>query len=208
MYTFAGVILVILIGLWFFFSSSSSDLPFSEEMESGESVPKEEKIQDYIYSHVLDDLPEGLFRESDQEKRRLLLRECFTEKLEDAEALLGYGLNATEKERVFLRLTDEILGFGPLQSLLDDELITAVKVEGPSRVFSEKVDQTVITDVRFRSEDHLRTIVERILAPLGKKLGPPGSEVKANLPDGSSVEIAFPDKPGKDMILTIRKIRK
>ena len=102
-------------------------------------------------------------------------------------------------------VVDEALGLGPLETLLRDPRITEVMVCGPSRVFVEREGRIAATDVRFHDDAHLLHVIDRILAPLGRRVDEASPMVDARLPDGSRVNAVIPPLALDGPALTIRR---
>ena len=102
----------------------------------------------------------------------------------------------------------DILGYGPIQPLLDRDDITEVMVNGPNQVYIEQKGQLTLTDVKFVDNDHVLRIIERIVAPLGRRIDESSPMVDARLPDGSRVNAIIPPLSLVGPSITIRKFRK
>ena len=100
-----------------------------------------------------------------------------------------------------------MLGFGPLEPLLRDASISEVMVNAPDTVFYEKEGRLYLSSVRFRDDQHIMRIVERIVAPLGRRVDESSPMVDARLPDGSRVNVIIPPVAPKSPTITIRKFR-
>ena len=105
-------------------------------------------------------------------------------------------------------IVNDMLGLGPIESLHQDETVTEIMVNGPSQVFVERMGKLELTKVKFRDNDHLMHIVDRILAPLGRRIDEASPLVDARLEDGSRVNIIIPPLSLKGPCLTIRKFSK
>lgn len=113
-----------------------------------------------------------------------------------------------DKELLLTRLIDESVGFGPLEALLNDDSITEILVNGPKEVFIEKSGRLERTNITFRDELHIRHIVDRIVAPLGRRIDESSPMVDARLPDGSRVNAVIPPVSLNGTLVSIRKFRK
>lgn len=111
-------------------------------------------------------------------------------------------------EEVVSQVLDEVFGFGPITTLLRDETISEVMVNGPSRVYVERKGKLELTDVTFRDDEHIQTIIERIISPLGRRIDESSPMVDARLPDGSRVNAIIPPLALNGPVLTIRKFSK
>lgn len=105
-------------------------------------------------------------------------------------------------------IVNDMLGLGPIESLHQDETVTEIMFNGPSQVFVERMGKLELTKVKFRDSDHLMHIVDRILAPLGRRIDESSPLVDARLEDGSRVNIIIPPLSLKGPCLTIRKFSK
>ncbi|SFT69498.1 pilus assembly protein CpaF [Selenomonas sp. GACV-9] len=113
-----------------------------------------------------------------------------------------------EVKNLIADIQDEMLGLGPIQSLLDDDSITEVMVNGPKKVFVERLGKLELTDVKFHDNAHLMNIVERILTPIGRRIDESSPLVDARLEDGSRVNIIIPPLSLVGPSVTIRKFSK
>ena len=118
------------------------------------------------------------------------------------------NLPATIKEQVFHDILDDLLGFGPLQPLLNDEDVSEIMVNGPNNVFIERSGKITKTNIRFDNNDHVLKIIERIILPLGRRIDEDQPTVDARLPDGSRVNAVIPPVAIDGPSITIRKFKK
>jgi pilus assembly protein CpaF len=117
------------------------------------------------------------------------------------------SLMGDDREYVIQRVIDEAVNFGPIQPLLDDPSISEVMVNAHDEVYFEKDGVIFVAPYRFRDSTHIMRIVERIIAPLGRRVDESSPYVDARLPDGSRVNVVIPPLVPKSPILTIRKFR-
>ncbi len=117
-------------------------------------------------------------------------------------------LSRPERHRLFEQIAAEILGFGPLQPLLEDETITEVMVNGARNIFIERGGKILRVPVTFESDDHVMRIIDRIVAPMGRRIDESSPYVDARLPDGSRVNAVIPPISLVGPVLTIRKFFK
>ncbi|MGQ4277642.1 CpaF family protein [Pseudidiomarina sp. E22-M8] len=133
------------------------------------------------------------------------LRE-FAEDLLKAHIVQHQGSNPNQQQLDLLReVVETCIGFGPLSPLLSDDSISEIMVNHFSSVFIERAGQLVATDIRFRSEEELLQIVERIVLPLGRRIDSAQPMVDARLPDGSRVNAVIAPLALRGACLTIRK---
>jgi pilus assembly protein CpaF len=117
-------------------------------------------------------------------------------------------LSRPEKQRLLDQITAEILGLGPLQPLLEDDSVTEVMVNGPRNVYVERRGKIQRVPVSFESNEHVMRIIDRIVAPLGRRIDESSPYVDARLPDGSRVNAIIPPISLVGPTLTIRKFAK
>jgi pilus assembly protein CpaF len=103
------------------------------------------------------------------------------------------------------QITDEIIGLGPLEPLLRDESITEVMVNGPRQVYIERSGKLELTNVVFQNDDHVMRIIDRIIAPIGRRVDESSPMVDARLTDGSRVNAIIPPLSLVGPVITIRK---
>lgn len=114
-------------------------------------------------------------------------------------------LSRSERRRLFEQIVAEILGLGPLEPLLADDSITEVMVNGPKNIFVERDGKIERANASFESDEHLMRIIDRIVAPLGRRIDESSPMVDARLPDGSRVNAVIPPISLVGPTVTIRK---
>ncbi|MCC6751852.1 MAG: CpaF family protein [Deltaproteobacteria bacterium] len=114
-------------------------------------------------------------------------------------------LNRIERERLIQELLDEITGLGPLEPLLADPTIADILVNGYNTVFIEREGRILETSVRFRDNDHLMQIINRIVSRIGRRVDETSPMVDARLPDGSRVNAIIPPLALDGPALSIRR---
>jgi pilus assembly protein CpaF len=117
------------------------------------------------------------------------------------------GVVGFSRDELVAAVTDEILGYGPIEPLLQDATVSEVMVNSPDTVYFEKEGRLYLSPIRFRDNNHIVRIIERILAPLGRRVDESSPMVDARLPDGSRVNIVVPPVAPKSPTITIRKFR-
>jgi pilus assembly protein CpaF len=117
-------------------------------------------------------------------------------------------LSRPERVRLFEQISAEILGFGPLQPLLEDESITEIMVNGAKNIYIERKGKIHRVPMTFESNEHVMRIIDRIVAPLGRRIDESSPYVDARLPDGSRVNAVIPPISLVGPAITIRKFAK
>lgn len=113
-----------------------------------------------------------------------------------------------DRNKIIAELTDEVLGYGPIEPLLKEESISEVMVNSAHQIYVERKGKLILTDVKFRDDAHVMHIIEKIVAPLGRRIDESSPLVDARLPDGSRVNAIIPPLALKGPCLTIRKFAK
>ena len=117
-------------------------------------------------------------------------------------------LNATEQEQLVELLLDDMLGLGPLEPLLADELVTDIMVNGPKQTYVERGGKLELTDVVFRNNEHVLNVSRRIVSQIGRRVDESTPMVDARLLDGSRVNIIIPPLAIDGASISIRKFAK
>ncbi len=120
----------------------------------------------------------------------------------------GLQLTDDAREKLFREVLDELIGYGPIQSLLEDPDITEVMVNGPKHVYIERKGKILHTEVAFDNNEHVLRVIERIVTPLGRRIDTDHPTVDARLPDGSRVNAVIPPVAIDGPAITIRKFSK
>jgi pilus assembly protein CpaF len=114
-------------------------------------------------------------------------------------------LTSEERQRLARAIIDDVLGYGPMQRLLDDDAVSEIMVNGPDAIYAERSGKLRRTGLRFASEEHLRRVIERIVSRVGRRIDESSPMVDARLPDGSRVNAIIPPLAVDGASLTIRK---
>ncbi len=133
------------------------------------------------------------------------LRNLVTIELQQALEKIDVPLSGETRARITAEITQEVVGFGPLEPLLRDATVTEIMTSGPYNVWVERNGRTERTDVKFDDEDHLRRILDRIVSKIGRRIDESSPKVDARLPDGSRVHAIIAPLAVDGTALTIRK---
>jgi pilus assembly protein CpaF len=167
---------------------------------AGSSAGRQHTIRDKVHRRLLTELNPSVRTDNFAEVERALKR-IFGEVLVEENLPLSRG----ERAELFSQIVASVLGFGPLEPLLQDESITEVLVNGPDQVFIERKGKLERTEIRFRNNEELMRIIDRIVAPLGRRVDETSPLVDARLPDGSRVNVIIPPLSLVGPCLSIRK---
>src|SRR6476646_3617769 len=118
------------------------------------------------------------------------------------------GISRDDRTRLANEIADDILGYGPLERLLGDDSITEIMVNGPNEIWIERQGRLYETTVRFTDDSHLRRIINKIVAQIGRRIDESSPMVDARLPDGSRVNAIIPPLSLSGPLLTIRRFAK
>src|SRR4026207_1953157 len=166
-------------------------------------APVRESFRDVkfrIQNRVIQDLDPKLDLSNQVEVRRQI-EEIFGKVIDEE----GLALTRAERVRMLEQITDEIIGLGPLEPLLRDESITEIMVNGPRQVYIERSGKLELTNVVFQNDDHVMRIIDRIIAPIGRRVDESSPMVDARLTDGSRVNAIIPPLSLVGPVITIRK---
>src|SRR5438874_4035907 len=115
------------------------------------------------------------------------------------------GISRDDRQRIALEIADDILGHGPLEKLLADDSVTEIMVNGPHEIWIERMGRLYETPVQFNDESHLRRIINKMVAQVGRRIDESSPMVDARLPDGSRVNAVIPPLSLSGPLVTIRK---
>ncbi|MDT7043451.1 CpaF family protein [Candidatus Nitronereus thalassa] len=117
-------------------------------------------------------------------------------------------LNRKEREQLIVDIHHEVMGLGPLEPLLHDPTVNDILVNGAHQVYVERRGRLELSDVQFRSEAHLRKIIERIVSAVGRRIDESSPMVDARLADGSRINAIIPPLALDGACLSIRRFMK
>jgi pilus assembly protein CpaF len=163
--------------------------------------PKLVKLKAYLINAVAREFNQASASASERET---LIRDSLNKAYEQTHLKLPESIRV----ELFRDVLDEMIGFGPIQGLLEDPEITEVMVNRPDKVYIERAGKLLETHVKFDDDDHVMRIIERIIAPLGRRVDADSPMVDARLPDGSRVNAVIPPVAIDGPMLTIRKFSK
>ncbi|HLF80748.1 MAG TPA: CpaF family protein [Anaerolineales bacterium] len=158
------------------------------------------KLREWLREQVA----KGIERESNGDAADKLARRLAQEAYQRTQLELSPGL----REQLLQDVLDDLLGFGPIQPLLDDPLISEVMVNGPDRVFVERNGRLEKSSIRFSDDAEVLRVIDRIILPLGRRIDAENPTVDARLPDGSRVNAVVAPVALDGPSITIRKFSK
>ena len=135
-------------------------------------------------------------------------REILVQRIAEVYERAHLNLSNVVRQQLVRDVLDEVLGFGPIQPLLDDPDVSEVMVNGPKKIYIEKKGQLTRTSVTFEDDAHVLRVIDKIILPLGRRVDADSPTVDARLPDGSRVNAVIPPVAIDGPSITIRKFRK
>jgi pilus assembly protein CpaF len=169
--------------------------------ERASAVSRE--IKSRVKSKLIAELDPNLDPKQASEIRQRL--QSLFDQIVDGENII---LTRAERQRLFEEIAADVIGFGPIQPLLDDDTVNEVMVNGPNRIYVERKGKLYLSDVVFEDDEHVRRIIDRIVSPIGRRVDESNPICDARLPDGSRVNIVIPPISLIGSVITIRKFPK
>ncbi len=160
------------------------------------------KVKEYLVNVISRELESNPPPPSEDRRAGILLY------LQKAYQTTKLQLPSTMRDQLFHEILDEMVGFGVLQPLLDDESITEIMVNGPKKVFIEREGRLTKTNITFENDFAVLRLIEKIILPLGRRIDADSPTVDARLPDGSRVNAVIPPCAIDGSTITIRKFKK
>src|SRR5262252_3357868 len=167
----------------------------------GQGAKSFEELKRLIHSKLVDKLDLSRVSDLEGETLRREIR-LVVERLCDTENPL---LNRMERERLIDEVLDETFGFGPLEVLLKDPTVSDILINGPQKVYVERRGKMEKTEVKFRDNEHLLQIIDRIVSKVGRRVDETSPMVDARLPDGSRVNAIIPPLALDGPTMSIRR---
>lgn len=171
----------------------------SKENAKVRKADKQQELKNVLHKKILQEL-----KEDDIEQIIPKLDGMAVEIINDDEEFRGQ----IDRKKVVNELINDLTGFGPINPLLLDEDVSEVMVNGPNQVYCERKGKLILTAVQFRDNEHVMSVIEKIVAPLGRRIDESSPMVDARLPDGSRVNAIIPPLALNGPTITIRKFSK
>lgn len=183
--------------------------PIFAERKNSSDENQYQEVKLEIHRRIVDEInieQQRILMSGQQDRREIesIIAEYCNRVLDENPFILPRG----DRAAIVADVLDEMLGLGPIEPLLKDETITEIMINGAKRVFAERLGKLHLTKVQFHDEQHLMNIIERIVAPLGRRIDESSPLVDARLSDGSRVNIIIPPLSLAGPCVTIRKFAK
>jgi len=180
---------------------SRIDTPRESQPDAARTVDPYAELKTRVHHACIAKLGPELFSARTNEDLSDRVLRAVTEQL----ALDQTPLTREERRQVVREITDDILGYGPLEPLLRDDSVTEVMVNGPDRIYVERAGKIERTKSSFVDDAHLLRIIDKIVSQIGRRVDESSPMVDARLPDGSRVNAIIPPLSLRGPVLTIRK---
>ncbi len=165
-------------------------------------------IKKKVHESLLKEVDSAVLDKSDEPE----IQEQLKNKIEEIVGfILDHEYPATtgnERLKIIAEINDEVLGYGPINSLIMDSTISEIMVNGPCQVYVERKGRLELTGVKFRDNEQVLHVIEKIVSPIGRRIDEGSPMVDARLPDGSRVNAIIPPLALKGPTITIRKFAK
>ncbi|WHH60536.1 CpaF family protein [Petroclostridium sp. X23] len=161
-----------------------------------------EEIKKKIFDKVVDGIDPD---EVDEGEESPELEKKITALVEKALAEESIPLSRNDKQKITSEIIAETIGFGPINGLLQNRDVSEIMVNGPNQVYVEQKGKLMLSNISFRDDQHVMHVIEKIVAPLGRRIDESSPMVDARLPDGSRVNAIIPPLALNGPTITIRK---
>lgn len=162
------------------------------------------EIKVELHKRLLEDLNLAALEHASESDLKQEIQAICGEALEE----MSVVLNKDERVTLHQDLFDEVMGLGPLETLLKDETVNDILVNGPQQIFVERAGKLQLTDITFKDEKHLLRIIDKIVSAVGRRVDESNPYVDARLQDGSRFNAMVPPIAVDGSLVSIRKFKK
>ena len=164
-----------------------------------------EELKGRIHMRIIEEINSGAVKDMESEGQDEDLGQVISGIVENYLEEEGTFISKLDKQKLITEIIDETIGFGPINRLIQDPSISEIMVNGPQNVYVEKKGRLIRTEVTFKDNQHVMRVIEKIVAPLGRRIDESSPMVDARLPDGSRVNAIIPPLSLNGPSITIRK---
>lgn len=164
-----------------------------------------EDMKSKIYRKIIDEIKTESLKSLDEAGEMEALEKEITAIVETFLNEDNTFISRNERQKIVSEIIDETIGFGPINPLIQDPTVSEIMVNGPEQVYVEKKGKLVLSGVTFKDEQHVMRVIEKIVAPLGRRIDESSPMVDARLPNGSRVNAVIPPLALNGPTITIRK---
>ncbi len=179
----------------------------AEAASADKEKRRKERLQEIkleLHKTLLDNLNLAALESASEQDLRTEINAIASEALQD----MGVVLNREERTTLSQDLFFEVTGLGPLETLLQDESVNDILVNGPQQVFVERAGKLMLSDITFKDEKHLMRIIDKIVSAVGRRVDESNPYVDARLQDGSRFNAMVPPVAVDGSLVSIRKFKK
>lgn len=162
-------------------------------------------IKSKIHSKIIEEIKTESFKNIDEGEEQEKLEREITGIVESILNDENSYISKNDRQRIISEIIDDTIGFGPINPLILDSSVSEIMVNGPEQVYVEKKGKLVLSDVTFKDEGHVMRVIEKIVAPIGRRIDESSPMVDARLPNGSRVNAVIPPLALNGPTITIRK---
>lgn len=174
-------------------------------LASGRQADPFVKLKGRIHEQLVSEIDSKLLKSIDHNSKTQELKDKVSQVVQRVISEQQLTLTRAESQQLLNQIIDEVIGFGPINSLILDPEISEIMVNGPKQVFVERGGCLELTEITFRDNEHVMHIIEKMVAPLGRRIDESSPMVDARLPDGSRVNAIIPPLALGGPTITIRK---
>ncbi len=183
----------------------TTNLQTAQKSHNGFSLPDEFfELKTRLHALLLDQIDLSVIDNMDRELLKVELKKL-VERILREDKSLSMPLNFQEREKLIAEIPDEVLGLGPLEPFLQDPTVSDILVNTYNRIYVERFGKLEITDGRFKDDEHLMKIIDRIVSSVGRRVDESSPMVDARLQDGSRVNAIIPPLAIDGPTLSIRR---
>lgn len=185
--------------------SSENKTQKSKKVQAAQKEDPFGEIKKKIHEKIIDEIKTEAFKEIDEENGEEKLGKEITIIIENILDMENAFISKNERQKIISEIIDETIGFGPINPLIHDPSVSEIMVNGPELVYVEKKGRLVLSNVTFKDDKHVMHVIEKIVAPLGRRIDESSPMVDARLPNGSRVNVIIPPLALNGPTITIRK---
>ncbi len=163
-----------------------------------------EEIKSRIHIKIIEEINASSLKEESKDNDENLEKEI-AEIVEGFLEAEGTFISKSDKQKLITEIIDETIGFGPINKFLHDDTVSEIMVNGPDKVYLERKGKLILSNETFKDDHHIMRVIEKIVAPLGRRIDESSPMVDARLPNGSRVNIIIPPLALNGPTITIRK---
>ena len=180
----------------------------SQKAKRVQPAQKEDPFADIkakIHNKIIEEIKTEAFKDIDEANDEERLEQEITSIVENILNEENSYIPKNERQKIISDIIDDTIGFGPINPLIQDPTISEIMVNGPDKVYVEKKGKLILSDVTFKDNEHVMHVIEKIVAPLGRRIDESSPMVDARLPNGSRVNAIIPPLALNGPTITIRK---